>query len=143
MPGYQAIMFMTYFSETIHLLIGTVSVALLIGSYMLSLFKKACPLKLQHHYYEIGIGMITWITYLLLAQILTGSLLVWLKHYPLNTPWIRDAYILVSICLTLLLYIRYRLTQHGTGLSIHLCFFSTFIGLILVIHDAVTRVGWL
>lgn len=136
-------MFKIYFSETIHLLFGTFAFGLIIGSYMLTSCKKAFTSNIQHNYHAMGMRMIQWVLYLLLAQIFTGSLLVWLKNYPLGTPWIRDAYILVTSCILLLIYIRYRLSQYGSSLSTHLSYILTLIGLTLVIHDAVTRVSWL
>lgn len=81
------------------------------------------------------------ILYIGTFALLTGTLLVYPKHFTFHTPWIQAAYILVVSYLSIIgLMSRYRgkliFKYHGIILTIY---FSLIVLLVLVIHDAVTK----
>lgn len=71
--------------------------------------------------------------------LLTGSLLVYPKHFTFHTPWIQAAYLLIiiyGIMVGLFIAFSKKITQTW----IWRCFYITLIVvLILIIHDAVTK----
>jgi uncharacterized membrane protein SirB2 len=71
--------------------------------------------------------------------LLTGSLLVYPKHFTFHTPWIQAAYLLIiiyGIMLGLFIVFSKKIAQAW----IWRCFYITLIViLILIIHDAVTK----
>jgi cytochrome bd-type quinol oxidase subunit 2 len=85
------------------------------------------------------------ILYTCIAALLTGTLLVYPKHFTFHTPWIQAAYLLVFLYATIIILLnkfrdssiyQYRIPILGT-------YFSLIILLILVIHDAVTKITFL
>jgi hypothetical protein len=81
------------------------------------------------------------ILYISLLALLTGTMLVYPKHFTFHTPWIQAAYILIICYAGIIgLYHHYRnsfLFKYNPFLF--LTYFILFILLILVVHDAVTK----
>lgn len=82
---------------------------------------------------------------------LSGTWLVYLKHYHFSTDWIRAAYlllVLISICWCLSIWVKcknYRALRQGAYEAFqlqwvfHLAHFLIFVFFVLIIHDAVTK----
>jgi len=81
--------------------------------------------------------------WLLVFAVLTGTLLVYPKHYTFHTNWIQAAYILVFLFGTLLsLLAVFRKKRPWRWLS-GISYFFLIILLIVIIHDAVTKTTFL
>jgi uncharacterized membrane protein YedE/YeeE len=71
--------------------------------------------------------------------LLTGSLLVYPKHYTFHTPWIQAAYLLVIIY-AMVVGFSIRFSKRIAQAWIWRCVYGALIFiLILIIHDAVTK----
>jgi hypothetical protein len=85
------------------------------------------------------------ILYISIIALITGTLLVYPKHFTFHTPWIQAAYILVICYASLIaLFNRYRhlfLFKNKTVLL--LTYFMLILLLVGVIHDAVTKTTFL
>lgn len=132
---------MTELIKAIHLII----VMLLIGG-MVGV--TAFNIKTPQGWHKIRHTLLRALLWLLLLTAITGTLLVQPRHFTFHTHWIIAAYILVILCGGLLQY-PYRqqrkLTQGGLACSLRgiwleriLLLLST-LGLIIIIHDAVTK----
>jgi hypothetical protein len=85
------------------------------------------------------------ILYISLLALLTGTLLVYPKHFTFHTPWIQAAYILV-LCYACIVGLCHRY-QHSFLFKYNGVLFFTYflliVLLVLVIHDAVTKTTFL
>ncbi len=77
--------------------------------------------------------------WLLLFALLTGTLLVYPKHFTFHTPWIQAAYILVFLSGTLLSAIYFSRKKTLPRGVMYAGFFVLLTILIAVVHDAVTK----
>jgi hypothetical protein len=81
---------------------------------------------------------------LALLAMMTGTLLVYPKHFTFHTPWIQAAYLLVTLFCVAVIGLIYLKKQHVSRLwLINLSYFALAILLLLVIHDAVTKTTFL
>ncbi len=83
------------------------------------------------------------ILWLLVFTALTGTLLVYPKHFTFHTPWIQAAYILVFLSgalVSLLLALRRKNPWRWIG---KVSYVFLLILLIVVIHDAVSKTTFL
>lgn len=68
--------------------------------------------------------------------LLTGTLLVYPKHFTFHTLWIQTAYLLlITYCLIIMIF-KEKITKPWTGRSLYTLL---MIILILITHDAVTK----
>lgn len=81
--------------------------------------------------------------WLLVLTILTGTLLVYPKHFTFQTPWIKAAYIFVflfgTIVSMLLVFKKRAYSRAVWGIS----YFLLMMILIGIVHDAVTKTTFL
>lgn len=76
--------------------------------------------------------------YLALCAILTGTFLVYPKHFTFHTPWIKAAYVLVGFfCLVMGTLIFFKKKRHKRWWR--LIYLVMLILLVGVTHDAVTK----
>jgi uncharacterized membrane protein len=144
----------THALKLLHLLNGTLLLGTLISSYLVVLYagrqQSAClftSLIRSTFIFDIVV-LLT-----LLAQLLTGSLLVHPRHYDFNTPWITAAYILLTVVVSLWILTiftrinHYRRVAHNNFVStpkrLHIYYALILIAVILIIHDAVTKYTFL
>lgn len=81
---------------------------------------------------------------LALLALLTGTLLVYPKHFTFHTPWIQAAYLFVALfCLAIIGLIYLKKKQTSVSWVINLGYFVLVIVLMLVVHDAVTKITFL
>jgi uncharacterized membrane protein YozB (DUF420 family) len=72
--------------------------------------------------------------------ILTGTLLVYPKHFTFHTPWIQAAYVLVvSFCLCVGAMIFFPQKSYTRKSFLRGVYFILLMLLVVVIHDAVTK----
>jgi len=74
---------------------------------------------------------------------ITGTFLVYPKHFTFHTPWIQAAYVLVilfSLILVALLFFKTKYTSRWIGQSVYLLL---IVLLICIVHDAVTKTTFL
>ena len=75
--------------------------------------------------------------------VLTGTLLIYPKHFTFHTPWIQAAYLLVFVfgtAVSLLVYWRNQLTSRWGWIVSYVILSGT---LIAIVHDAVTKTTFL
>jgi len=81
--------------------------------------------------------------WLLVFAVLTGTLLVYPKHFTFHTPWIKAAYLLVFLFGTLVSLLttfrKKNMWRWSTGLG-YLMLIMMLIG---IVHDAVTKTSFL
>ncbi len=105
-------------------------------------------LKKPQTYHILRYRMVSGLLWLLLLTAITGTFLVYPRHFNFHTHWIIAAYLLVTVCGALFLYL-YRqqrgFAQGDLSYSLSsLClerislFLSTFVFLVLI-HDAVLK----
>jgi hypothetical protein len=83
------------------------------------------------------------ILWLLSFAIVTGTLLIYPKHFTFHTPWIKAAYVFVFLCgglLSMLMVFRKKYSLRWFSLMSYLLL---IILLIAIIHDAVTKTTFL
>ena len=81
--------------------------------------------------------------WLLVFAAVTGTLLVYPKHFTFHTPWIQAAYLLVFLCgtlISLLLALREKRQWASFSPVSYLCL---LVLLIMVVHDAVSKTTFL
>ena len=81
--------------------------------------------------------------WLLVLTLLTGTLLIYPKHFTFHTPWIKAAYLLVFLCgtvLSLLVILRKKRISNWYRGASYLLLILMLIG---IIHDAVTKTSFL
>lgn len=83
------------------------------------------------------------ILWLLTFAILTGTLLIYPKHFTFHTPWIKAAYVLVFLFGGLLSLLVVTRKKHQWQWLSGICYFVLIILLIGIIHDAVTKTTFL
>lgn len=77
--------------------------------------------------------------YLSLLALMTGTLLIYPKHFSFHTPWIQAAYLLIVVFATGIIFLR-RIEKkflQRTGLI------ALSVILLLIVHDAVTKTTFL
>ncbi|EKD55229.1 MAG: hypothetical protein ACD_60C00024G0029 [uncultured bacterium] len=81
--------------------------------------------------------------WLAVFAILTGTLLIYPKHYSFHTPWIKAAYLLVFLFATAVSFMM-RNTKKGTpAKGQRYLYVVLLLLLIIIIHDAVTKTTFL
>jgi uncharacterized membrane protein YozB (DUF420 family) len=80
--------------------------------------------------------------HLALVALLTGTLLVYPKHFTFQTAWIQAAYLLVGCFCIVALWLTYFKNKKNT-FFLSLIYFSLLSILVAVIHDAVTKTTFL
>jgi uncharacterized membrane protein YozB (DUF420 family) len=75
--------------------------------------------------------------YLSIFALLTGTFLVYPQSFTFHTPWIKAAYLLISLCIFIILFLnKLQLKNKKILLSIY---FTLSIFLVLIAHDAVRK----
>ena len=75
----------------------------------------------------------------IIMTVITGTLLIYPKHFTMHTPWIQAAYLFVfifSLCIFLLVLFKDKIKSRWVGLSTYL---FLFLILIAIVHGAVTK----
>lgn len=132
---------MTGFVKAFHLILVMLLMGGMTGLIVLNL-------KGPQAWHVLRYRMLSGLLWLLLLVALTGTFLVYPRHFNFHTHWIVAAYLLVILCGALLLYLyrqQRRLAQGNSHYSfLSLCveraslFLSTFVFLVLI-HDAVLK----
>lgn len=122
---------MIYLIKFIHIISALSLLGITMYCLVFIIKTKTIPLPLIHKR----------LLYISLLAMLTGTLLIYPKHFSFATPWIQAAYILV-ICYAsfVALFNRYRdtfLFKYQGIISIS--YVLLIVLLIIVIHDAVTK----
>ena len=77
-----------------------------------------------------------------LLAMLTGTLLVYPKHFTFHTPWIQAAYLLVGFfCFVMVLLLIFKQKRNLKFLGV--LYAVMFVLLVGVVHDAVTKTSFL
>lgn len=71
--------------------------------------------------------------------VLTGTLLVYPKHFTFHTPWIQAAYFLVSVFVLMIVMLIFFRKKQKIQLLWGLIYFMLILLLVGIIHDAVTK----
>ncbi|HSW68838.1 MAG TPA: hypothetical protein VLI69_01600 [Gammaproteobacteria bacterium] len=128
------------FLKCIHLiltlgLLGSTFVCLILVS-----FRKSAFLNLQDDTITLLNQIMLW---LLVFAILTGTLLIYPKHFTFHTPWVQAAYLFVflsGMLLSILIVFRKKRRWRWIwGMSYGLL----IIMLVCVVHDAITKTSFL
>lgn len=81
---------------------------------------------------------------LALFALITGTLLVYPKHFTFHTPWIQAAYVLVILfCVAIVGLIYLKNKQTSRLWLVNLSYFVLAVLLMFVVHDAVTKTTFL
>lgn len=83
------------------------------------------------------------ILWLLILTLLTGTLLIYPKHFTFHTPWIKAAYLLVFLSGTLLSLLIILRKKRVSNWYMGIGYFLLILMLIGIIHDAVTKTTFL
>lgn len=105
---------------------------------ILTLFKQ--------HNAEIGIYIRQLNHFMLLAgalALVTGTFLVYPKHFTFHTPWIKAAYALVFSFLLGVAWLASNKNRHKSRWLTRGIYFVLLIILSLIVHDAVTKTTFL
>lgn len=126
----------------IHLLLTLGLLGLTLFCLILTIHKKAVFKQPENHNLITTLNRI--LLWLLGFALLTGTLLVYPKHFTFQTPWIQAAYVLVFICGVLigivLLFFKQKRKWFWLWGMVYLILLLLLIG---VIHDAVTKTTFL
>jgi len=76
---------------------------------------------------------------LVILAMITGSLLVYPKHFDFHTPWIQAAFLLCSVFAIFVLCMRYVIKDPQKIWLWRLSFGGLIVILVAIIHDAVTK----
>jgi hypothetical protein len=122
---------MIYLIKFIHIISALSLLGITMYCLVFIIKTKTIPLPLIHKR----------LLYISLLAMLTGTLLIYPKHFSFATPWIQAAYILVICYASIIaLFNRYRdafLFKYQGIISIS--YLMLIVLLIVVIHDAVTK----
>lgn len=80
---------------------------------------------------------------LVFLSLITGTLLIYPKHFTFHTPWINAAYLLVFIFLVGIFFLKKLQQKIIPRIILQIGYLSLFILLMVVVHDAVTKTTFL
>lgn len=135
--------------QTLHLIGATLFLALTLLSYFFSTI-TVNQKQIETLLHSMALKINFFNIFLILIQILSGSLLVISKHYHFNTRWIDAAYLFAGTCLLILFYLIILLRQKKkTGLKkkqiwqLHLLHLMIIFIAIIIMHDAICKTSFL
>ncbi len=131
--------------KTLHLLIATLILGTQVINYCL------IPLSQKHGNgdmtVKIAIIIDTIIVALLLAMFISGTVIVPLYHWNYHTPWIKAAYIFLTITTALwianIFLKKSFLNKKPQYFLFHVINISLIILLIVIMNDAITKNTWI
>jgi hypothetical protein len=74
---------------------------------------------------------------------ITGSLLVYPKHFTFHTPWIQAAYALVTVFCVSIFMLSFFKNIINKRWMLQMVYLGLIVILVLVVHDAVTKTTFL
>lgn len=136
---------MIWTEQTIHLIGATVFLALTMMGYFFSVLSINTKLDTPI-FYNIATRIACLIFFLILAQVISGSLLVIGKHYSFKTRWIDAAYLLIIMCLVplinicrLLIYSKDHRPEKSHIWQLHVSYLTIMVITIIIMHDAICK----